>query len=57
MTLPQLLLLVILAAATTLYITRWISTEATSLLTVAALALTGVLAPGEAISAFRARRS
>ena len=52
MTLPQLLLLVILAAATTLYITRWISTEATSLLTVAALALTGVLTPGEAISGF-----
>ncbi len=52
MTLSQLLLLLILAAATTLYITRWISTEATSLMTVAALALTGVLTPGEAISGF-----
>lgn len=46
------LLLLILAAATLLYVTRWVATEITAALTIAALALTGVLTTEEALSGF-----
>lgn len=46
------LLLLITAAATTLYITRWVSIESTAVLTIVALALTGVLSPEQAFSGF-----
>ena len=42
----------IVVAATTLYITRWLSTEVTSILAIAALALTNVLTPAEAFAGF-----
>ncbi len=47
-----LALIVIVVAAATLYITRWISTEVTSILAIAALALTNVLTPTDAFSGF-----
>ncbi|NJN80880.1 MAG: SLC13 family permease [Caldilineaceae bacterium] len=48
----QLILIVILVVSTTLYITRWLPTEATALLTVAALAMTGLLTPQSALAGF-----
>ncbi|MBP7963604.1 MAG: SLC13 family permease [Caldilineaceae bacterium] len=45
-------LILIVVAATTLYITRWLSTEVTSILAIAALALTNVLTPAEAFAGF-----
>lgn len=47
-----LLLALILIAASTLYITRWLSTEVTSVLAIAGLALSGVLRPEQALSGF-----
>ncbi|MBX3050504.1 MAG: SLC13 family permease [Caldilineaceae bacterium] len=46
------LLIVILLAAAVLYITRWLATEITAALTIAALALTGILSAEEALSGF-----
>lgn len=46
------ILIFIICAATLLYITRWISTESTALLTIVALALTGILKPEQAFSGF-----
>lgn len=47
-----LLLILIVAGAATLYITRWLSTEITSLLAISALALSGVLTPTDAFTGF-----
>ncbi|MBI3959697.1 MAG: hypothetical protein HY328_12885, partial [Chloroflexi bacterium] len=47
-----ILLLVILAAATILYITRWLATEITAALTIVALVFTGILSTGEGLSGF-----
>lgn len=47
-----LLLLLILLAATVLYVTRWLATEITAALTIAALALTGILSTEQALSGF-----
>ncbi|MEZ4868400.1 MAG: SLC13 family permease [Caldilineaceae bacterium] len=52
MTLIQSLLILILSVTTLLYITRWLSTEVTSVLAIAALALTGVVAPEVAFTGF-----
>ena len=49
---PQFMLIAILLAMATLYITRWISSEATSLLTIFALTITGILSPEQAFSGF-----
>ena len=48
----QLTLLVIIIATTTLYITNWLPTEVTSALAIAALILTGVLQPDQALTGF-----
>lgn len=45
-------LILIVVAAATLYITRWVSTEVTSILAIAALALSGVLTPAESFAGF-----
>lgn len=47
-----LILLVILVAATVLYMTRWLPTEITALLTIASLALSGILTTDQALSGF-----
>jgi di/tricarboxylate transporter len=47
-----LLLLVIITGSTTLYVTRRLPTEVTAVLTVVALAATGILSPGQAFSGF-----
>ncbi len=52
MTAEMMVLVVILAAATFLYLSDWLSTETTSALAIAALALTGILNTGEALSGF-----
>lgn len=52
MTLEQIILLIIICTSTLLYITRWVSSEVTSILTIAALGLTGVLAPERALMGF-----
>lgn len=52
MTAEMALLVVILLAATILYISRWLATETTSALIIAALALTGILDTSEALSGF-----
>lgn len=46
------ILIFIICVATLLYITRWISTESTALLTIVALALTGILTPEQAFAGF-----
>lgn len=46
------LLILILLAATVLYITRWVATEITAALTIAALALSGILTTEQALSGF-----
>ncbi|HRJ44080.1 MAG TPA: SLC13 family permease, partial [Caldilineaceae bacterium] len=46
------LLLLILLSATLLYITRWLATEITAALTIAALVLTGILSTEQALSGF-----
>lgn len=52
MTIDQIILLGILCVTTTLYVTRWIQPELTSLLTILALMLSGLLAPEQALSGF-----
>ena len=47
-----IVLILIILATTTLYITRWLSTEVTSVLSITALALTGILTPEQAIAGF-----
>lgn len=46
------ILLVILSSATILYITRWVAIEVTAILTIVALAVTGLLSPNQAFSGF-----
>ena len=48
----QIVLLVIIVATTTLYITNWLPTEVTSTLAIALLVLTGILQPTQALSGF-----
>jgi di/tricarboxylate transporter len=48
----QLILIVIIAGTTTLYISNWLPTEVTSTLAIAALVLTGILSPDQALSGF-----
>ena len=52
MTTEMIILVVILFVATYLYLTDWLATETTSALAIAALALTGILNTGEALSGF-----
>ena len=52
MPIDQLTLLVIVVTATLLYATRWIAHEVTSLLIIAAIALTNILTPREALAGF-----
>ncbi|MBW7884122.1 MAG: hypothetical protein H3C34_16065, partial [Caldilineaceae bacterium] len=52
MELDQILLVGIIFASTTLYITNWLPTEVTAVGTIAALTLTGVLSPDDALSGF-----
>lgn len=52
MTTQQILLVLLLCGITILYVTRWLRTEVTSLLTIVALMLTGLLAPEQALSGF-----
>lgn len=49
---PQIILIVIMATMAILYITRWIPTEATSLLVISSLVLTGLLSTEQAFSGF-----
>jgi di/tricarboxylate transporter len=49
---PQLILIAILIMSTTLYVTQWISIELTSVLTIVALLVTGVLPADDALSGF-----
>lgn len=49
---PQIVLVVIILVMAILYITQWISSEATSLLVIFALIVTGILSPEEAFSGF-----
>lgn len=46
------ILVVILVVSTTLYITRWIALESTAILTIVALAFTGILKPDQAFAGF-----
>jgi di/tricarboxylate transporter len=48
----QLILIVIIAGTTTLYISNWLPTEVTSTIAIAALVLTGILTPDQALSGF-----
>lgn len=48
----QIVLVLIILGATTLFLTRWLSTEVTSLLIIVALGLTGLLSPEQALSGF-----
>ena len=48
----QLILLAIIAATTTLFITNWLPTEVTSTLAITALVFSGILQPDQAISGF-----
>ena len=48
----MVVLAAILAVATFLYLSDWLSIETTSALAIAALALTGILDTGEALSGF-----
>lgn len=50
MTVQQVLLLCIIIASATLYVTRWLQPELTSLLAIASLALSGVLDAQDALS-------
>ena len=52
MTAEMIALVVILAVATFLYLSDWLATETTSALVIAALALSGILDTGEALSGF-----
>ncbi len=52
MPVQQLVFLLIVFASTTLYATRWLPFEATSILIIASLALTGVLPPEQALAGF-----
>ena len=52
MTADMIVLVVILAVATFLYLNGWLATETTSALAIASLALTGILDTGEALSGF-----
>ena len=52
MTAEMIVLVVILLVATFLYLSDWLATETTAVLTVAALALTGILNTNEALSGF-----
>ena len=52
MTVDQILLVLLIAGATALYLTRWLPTEVTSLLIIAGLGLTGILDAGQALSGF-----
>ena len=52
MTADMIVLVVILAVATFLYLSNWLATETTSALAIAALALSGILDTGEALSGF-----
>lgn len=47
-----ILLLIILLVATILYVTRWLATEITAALTIAALVVTGILSTEQALSGF-----
>jgi len=49
---PQILFLIILAAALVLLVTEWIRLDLTGVLIIVALAATGLLAPAEAVSGF-----
>lgn len=49
---PQIILIAIMATMAILYITRWIPSEATSLLVIASLVLTGLLTTEQAFSGF-----
>ncbi len=51
---PELrgILIVIIAGTTTLYISNWLPTEVTSTIAIAALVLTGILTPDQALSGF-----
>lgn len=49
---PQITLIVIMVAMAVLYITRWIPSEATSLLVIGTLVLTGLLSTEQAFSGF-----
>ncbi|HRJ45258.1 MAG TPA: SLC13 family permease [Caldilineaceae bacterium] len=46
------ILVVILFSTTILYVTRWIAIESTAILTIVALALTGILKPEQAFAGF-----
>ncbi|MCB9158738.1 MAG: SLC13 family permease [Caldilineaceae bacterium] len=48
----QILLILIIVGATTLFMTRWLSTEVTALLIIVTLGMTGLLSPEEALSGF-----
>ncbi len=52
MTLEMWILVAILVAAATLFSTRWLPMEVTAVLTVVALALSGLLSPREALAGF-----
>jgi di/tricarboxylate transporter len=52
MTLDQWLLVAVLVVSTTLYITVWLPTEVTALLTIGVLMLTGLLSAGDALAGF-----
>ena len=52
MTFDQILLVLLIAGATVLYLTRWLPTEVTSLLIIAGLGLTGILDASQALSGF-----
>jgi di/tricarboxylate transporter len=52
MTIEQWLLVGIILASTLLYVTQWLKTEVTALLTIVALAITGILTPDQALSGF-----
>ncbi len=52
MTLEQILLVILIAGATVLFLTRWLPTEVTSLLIIASLGFTGLLDANQALSGF-----
>ena len=52
MPLDQIILLAIIVASSTLYATRWLPFEATSILVIAGIALTGLQPPEEALAGF-----
>lgn len=52
MPLDQITLILIIIGSSVLYATRWLPFEATSLLVITSIALTGLLPPTEALAGF-----